>query len=123
MVLVVTRTASTGWSPTGAAFFVEDQEGTSLTSTYLYEADSLQRLDVGQRILTTDAEARQFATGHYYFTVDRWLDADKILISFNGHTDHPPVTCFEFRYQVSRKGEVRRISQRTGSPYAPWCQF
>lgn len=123
LLLNIGSTASSGWSPDGSAFFVEDHEGSNLTDAYIYETANANKLDIMDRVLAADPGATRLVEGHRYFNVDRWQDNDNLLIRFVGHTDESPFTCFRIRYLVSRTGEVKRLSQRTGPPDAAWCHY
>jgi hypothetical protein len=63
-------------------------------------------------LLNADPRLQPFATGHVYVAAKKWLDARTLLVSYFGHTDEPPVRCFEFRYSVDRAGHVTKLSRR-----------
>jgi hypothetical protein len=123
LILDVSSTASAGWSPEGDAFYVEDHIGSNITEAYIYEAASLNKLDIVDRIFAADPKAKQLASGHAYFNVKRWQDNDNLLVRFTGHTDESPETCFDIRYLVNRSGAVKKLSEHTGTSAEPWCQF
>ena len=112
-LLDVPGTLSARWSPDSRAFTVSYGPSDS-KQAYIYDAGTLERLDVGSRILEADASARRFSGGHAYFVPESWEDAQHVIVRFNGHTDESPVVCFDFRYRVSRAGVVERLSQRSG---------
>jgi hypothetical protein len=109
----ILRDLSAGWSPDGAAFYVNDFQGSDEEDAYLYDAATLQRLDLEARIQAADPASRRFAKGHAYYEVTHWLGNQEVAVRFYGHTDEPPVTDFEFRYRVSRAGVVKQFSQHT----------
>ena len=120
-ILDVARTLSAGWSPDGSFFFVQDDLGSNITEAYLYEAANLKRLDIAQSISAFDPAAKRFAAGHAYFNVRRWLDGQHLLIVLSGHTDSPPVECFDLRYRVGRDCTVAKLSQLVASIDDPAC--
>jgi len=65
-------TLSAAWSPDGAAFYVNDHLASDRESAYIYDAATLKRIDIADRILATDPESPSLATGHVYFQVTRW---------------------------------------------------
>jgi len=112
MLLSVGSTLSAAWSPDGTSFFVEDHWASDRARAYIYDVDTLQRLDLGGRILTVDQSARRFADGHAYFDFERWDDEQQMSVRFHGHTDQPPVVCFDFQYRVNQgSGAVVKLSQ------------
>jgi hypothetical protein len=112
MLLSIGSTLSAVWSPDGTSFSVQDHWASDSARSYIYDADTLQRLDLGRRILTVDQSGERFADGHAYFDFERWEDAQQVIVHFHGHTDQPPVVCFDFQYRVSRSGAVVKLSQR-----------
>jgi hypothetical protein len=102
-------TWNAGWSPDGSAFYVNDHWASDRERSYIYNAATLQRIDVGKRILAQDPDIRRFAAGHAYFQATGWNDSQTIAATFSGHTDEPPVTEFKFRFRVSRTGAVQRL--------------
>jgi len=112
LLISVGSTLSASWSPDGLAFLVQDHWASDRARAFVYDANTLQRLDLGSSILAADPDVKQFANGHAYFDVDRWEDAQHVVVYFHGHTDQFPVACFDFRYRVSRAGTVEKLSQR-----------
>ena len=113
MLLMIPDTLFAAWSPDGSAFYVRDHVASDETFSYIYDTDTLRRLDLAARILAFDPAARRFADGHAYFDVDGWQGAGEVTVHFHGHTDEPPpVSCFDFRYKVSRAGTVAKVSER-----------
>jgi hypothetical protein len=109
----IASTLTAGWSADGAAFYVNDHSGSDEEQAYIYDAATLQRVDLGARILANDARSQSFSKGHAYFEVQRWEGSRAVAVRFFGHTDEPPVTHFDFRYRVSRTGAVQKLSQHT----------
>ena len=122
-LLSVGDTLCATWAADGSAFSVEDHGASDFTRTYIYNVNTLQRLDLAKPILAADPNAKQFAIGHAYFDLKRWENVQEVVIHFHGHTDQSPVTCFDFRYRVSRGGDVEKLSARV-FPLGPknFCQ-
>jgi hypothetical protein len=112
MLLSINGTLSAVWSADGSAFSVQDHCASDSARAYIYDANTLQRLDLADRILAADPGAERFAKGHAYFDLERWDTAQEVIVHFHGHTDQPPVACFDFRYRVSRAGSVEKLSER-----------
>lgn len=87
----------------------------------IYDAATLQRLDIGARIQAEDPQSRPFANGHAYYRVTRWEGNEAMAVSFFGHTDDAPVQCFTFRYRVTKRGAVTKLSQRVAPATATGC--
>ncbi|MGA9070601.1 MAG: hypothetical protein WB424_10130 [Terracidiphilus sp.] len=121
LLLNVNSTAFAGWSPDGSAFYVEDHLGSNITEAYIFETATLKKVDIADRILAADSEAKHLNSGHAYFNSVRWQDNDNLLVRFNGHTDELPITCFDMEYLVSRSGMVKKLSGHTGPADAAWC--
>jgi hypothetical protein len=112
MLLSIPDTLSAAWASDGSAFYVQDHVASDETFSFIYDTDTLRRLDLAASILASDPAARRFADGHAHFDVDGWQGAGQVIVHFYGHTDEPPVSSFDFRYQVSRAGDVVKLSQR-----------
>jgi hypothetical protein len=112
MLLSIGATLSAVWSADGSAFSVQDRWASDSTRTYIYDSKTLQRLDLASRILAVDFGAERFAKGHAYFDLERWETTQQVTVHFHGHTDHAPVSCFDFRYRVDRAGAVEKLSER-----------
>jgi hypothetical protein len=112
LLLSIGGTLSAVWSADGSAFFVEDHWASDSARAYIYDANTLQRLDLADPILAADPGAERFARGHAYFDLERWDTLQLVIVHFHGHTDQPPVACFDFRYRVSRAGSVEKLSER-----------
>jgi hypothetical protein len=106
-------TLSAVWSADGSAFYVNDHWASDRERAYIYNAATLERLDILARILAEDPASRIFANGHAYFAIERWEGARDVAVRFSGHTDEPPATSFDIRYRVSRAGAVKKLSQHT----------
>lgn len=104
-------TLSAVWSSDGSAFYVNDHWASDRERAYIYDAVTLQRLDIGDHILAQDPESRRFANGHTYFAIEGWEGLQAVAVRFSGHTDQPPVLSFDFRYRISRTGAVKRLSR------------
>jgi hypothetical protein len=112
MLLRLGSTLSARWPPDGTAFSLTEHWVSDRARAFIYNADTLGRPDLDDRILGADPEAARFTTGHSYFDVVRWADAQHVFVHFHGHTDEPPVVCFDLRFRVSRAGDVESLSQR-----------
>jgi hypothetical protein len=112
-LLDIPSTLSAGWSPDGTKFYVNDHLGSDEENAYIYDAATLERIDLGARIQAADPASHRFAKGHAYYQVTRWEGSDEVAVKFFGHTDEPPVTDFDFRYRVSRAGSVKKLSQHS----------
>ena len=108
----ISGTLSAAWSADGSAFYVNNHWASDRESAFIYEAGTLQRIDIGASILAADPRTRQFASGHAYYEVDHWARRRYVSARFFGHTDLPPVTMFEFNYAISRTGAVERAGER-----------
>ena len=116
MLMNIARTLSAAWNADGSAFYVQDNENSDDSFSYIYDAKTLKRLDLGERILASDPGARRFTEGHFYFDVDRWEGLGQVIVRLHGHTDQPPpVVCFDLRYRVTLAGAVAKLSQRVFS--------
>jgi hypothetical protein len=120
MLHSVGSTLSAAWSHDGTAFYVDDHLASDSTRSYLYEMPSLRRLDVANQI--TDNEASRLAKGHVYFEVEHWEGNDSVQVHLHGHTDENRVNCFDFRYVVTRLGEVKKISQHLVAATSRGCE-
>jgi len=109
----IPSTLSAAWSADGTAFYVNDHAGSDEELAYIYDAATLQRIDIAARIQAEDPKSRPFTNGHAYFHVERWEGNQEVAVRFFGHTDEPPVTDFVFRYRISRTGVVKKQSQHT----------
>jgi hypothetical protein len=112
-LLDIPGTLSAAWSPDGKAFLVLDHEASDEAVSYIYDAATLQRLDLAQRITASDPSVRRFIHNHTYFDADSWQGNEQVLVRLHGHTDHAPVTCFDLRYRARRDGAVTKLSERT----------
>jgi hypothetical protein len=57
-------TLSAVWCADGSAFYVNDHWASDGERAYIYDAATLDRLDIGARIEAADPESRPFASGH-----------------------------------------------------------
>jgi hypothetical protein len=122
LLLEVSGTARAAWSPDGTAFYLNDRLASDTADSHFYEASTLQRTRISDLILSADHEAARVAKGHVYFEVERWQDSQTVLAHLHGHTDEAPVLCFSFRYQVSRGGRVKKVSQRLSRVTTRGCE-
>jgi len=136
MVFRVTlQTLTLAWSPDSAAFIANDRAVSDVEFAYVYDAKTLDRLDLGSRILAADAEIARFVPGqntapHSYFHAIRWLDARHVEVQLHGHIDGTrdgtsvrPGDCFDLRYSVTRNGAVKKLSRRVSALTARGCPW
>jgi hypothetical protein len=128
---VTVQTMSVLWSPESSAFVANDRAASSEEDAYLYNAQTLNRLDLRKLILAADKHAARIVsdpnTGHAYVDAISWADAGHVEVMLNGRTDAHgtpehilPGRCFALRYRVSRAGTVVALSKRT--PPAVGCE-
>ncbi|MDQ6678947.1 MAG: hypothetical protein M3Z09_16815 [Acidobacteriota bacterium] len=122
MVQDVSSTLWAAWFYDSTGFLVEDHRSSDSTRTYIYPVGTLQPHDVASGILAADPSAERFAEGHAYFSVDGWQGTQDFLIHLYGHTDKPPVECFDLRFHVSRDGAVQKRSERVWPVTKSFCQ-
>ena len=110
-LLDISDGVSAGWSSHGTEFYVQDHSSSSSTESYIYDARSLKRVDLGALIRKSDSSISRFASGHAYFDMERWEGPDTVIVHFYGHTDEPPVVCFDLRYRVKLSGTTTKFEQ------------
>ena len=71
-LLDISDGVSAGWSPDGMKFYLQDHSSSSSTESYIYDARSLKRVDLGALIRKSDSSISRFASGHAYFDMERW---------------------------------------------------
>jgi len=139
-----TGTVSVAWSPDSRAFFVNDHVASNVDRAYVYDAQTLSRLDLAALVVGGDPgaqrftapfvlEAPKFAPGvrvadHSHLVADRWLDADHVDVVLAGHTDSTgtpehirPSQCFRLHYRISKSGEVRKLGQEVADEGTKAC--
>jgi hypothetical protein len=112
---------SAGWSPDGTKFYVQDHSSSSSTESYIYDARSLKRVDLGALIRKSDSSINRFASGHAYFDMERWESPETVIVHFYGHTDEPPVVCFDLRYRIKFSGTTTKLEQHVFPPGSKFC--
>jgi hypothetical protein len=124
------------WSPDSAAFIVDDYTGSNDEAAYVFQARTLERLDLRNLILAADTEAVRFtepdipgapplgppnrkSPASSLAHATRWLDSSHVEVELSGHTGGiqvgrsiEPGDCFSMRYRISTSGTVEKISQR-----------
>ena len=100
-----------------AAFIVNDREMSDVENAHIFDAKTLARLDLSERIsATAGPDAAQFLkqrNDHSYFHAMRWIDAQHVEMQLYGH---------DLRFRVSRDGAVEKQSQRTGVLGSDTCE-
>lgn len=120
-LLDVPGTLSAGWSADSKEFYVNDHWASDREQAYVYNAATLTRIDLAERILKEDPEIRPYAFDHPYFEVTGWDGPQGVFVRFFGHTTGP-VVCFSFRYRVSLTGAVQKLSQHVAPVTANFCE-
>lgn len=128
---ITVPTMTLAWSPDSTKFAVNDRAASNVEEAYLYDAASLNSLDLADRLTKSDARAEKIfkAADHSYVHTLGWLDRDHVEVQLSGHTDgetaggkfHPP-DCFDFRYRVSINGEVQPLSALVARWSDPACK-
>ena len=121
-LLEISDTVSAGWSPDGTKFYVQDHSSSGSTESYIYDARSLKRVDLGALIRKSDSSISRFASGHAYFDMERWESPEIVIVHFYGHTDEPPVVCFDLRYRVKFSGTTTKLEQHVLPPDSKGCR-
>jgi len=121
-LLDISDGVSAGWSPDGTKFYVLDHSSSSSTESYVYDARSLKRVDLGALIRKSDSSISRFASGHEYFDFERWESPETVIVHFYGHTDEPPVVCFDLRYRVNLSGTTKKLQQHVFPPGSKSCR-
>jgi len=147
MVLRATlQTLTLAWSPDSTAFIVNDRTTSDAEVAWVYEARTLDRLDLRSLIVAADAGSVRFfvpgqidgapreeepnakvsTTSHVHAT--RWLDARHVEVQLVGHTagvrvgsSIEPGDCFDLRYRIARDGGVEKLSQRRSAINSKGC--
>ena len=57
--------------------------------------------------------------GHAYFDMEC---PQTVIVHFCGHTDEPPVVCFDLRYGVKLTGTAVKLVQNIYSPDSKFCK-
>ena len=121
-LLDISDGVSAGWSSHGTEFYVQDHSSSSSTESYIYDARSLKRVDLGALIRKSDSSISRFASGHAYFDMERWESPETVILHFYGHTDEPPVVCFDLRYRVKLSGTTTKLEQHVFPPGSKFCR-
>jgi len=114
------------WSPSSAAFFVNNHSASDRTDAAFFLADSLRMISIDDAIFRSDPSTRRYRNEHRYFRALRWLDDHTTLVQLCGHTSEYPAQQFDFRYRVGLDGQAQRISGKvqpvTSADYKLECQ-
>ena len=121
-LLDISDGVAAGWSPDGTKFYVLDHSSSSSTESYIYDARSLKRVDLGALIRKSDSSISRFASGHAYFDIERWESLETVIVHFYGHTDEAPVVCFDLRYRVKLSGTTTKLEQHVFPPGSKSCR-
>ncbi len=102
------------WSPDSSYFSVRDNVSSDTTRSYIYNAQTLERLDLAEGILEAFPGEKQFVEhAHSYVVLEGWSNKHTALASLTGHTDRDKVVCSAFRFRVV-DGKFRRLSEKVG---------
>src|SRR6516162_9677468 len=88
---------------------------------YFRGPSPLKRVDLGALIRKSDSSISRFVSGHAYFDMERWESPQTVIVHFYGHTDTPPVVCFDLRYRVKLSGTTIKLEQRIFPPGSKLC--
>lgn len=127
------QTLTLAWSPDSAAFFVNDRAVSDVENAYIFDAKTLDRLDLTARIAATagpeEVRFLKDRNDHSYFHAMRFLDARHVEVELYGHTVGvrkgnfvQSGDCFNLRYKVSRDGEVQKLSERFAPLTSKECE-
>jgi len=146
MVLRATlQTLTVAWSSDSTAFIANDRATSDVEIAWVYEAKTLDRLDLRSLIVATDPGSARFlvpgqiniapaaeanakvpTTSHVHAI--RWLDALHVEAQLVGHTTGvrvgesiQPGDCFDLRYRIGRDGSVQKLSQRVSEITSKGC--
>jgi hypothetical protein len=119
------QTMTVAWSPSGRNFILNDRAASNAEEAYVYDAASLNRLDLQEIIVASDLNAKRYALGedvsHFYVHALHWSDSHEIVVQLHGHTDGSrkanrfiPGRCFKLRYRISTTGAISRLPTPLG---------
>jgi hypothetical protein len=144
-----TGVVSVGWAPDSHAFYLNNHVASNVDRAYLYDAQTLDQLDLAALVVGADRKARRFTApfvleppkfgsrvrvaDHSHLEAARWLDAGHVDVFLDGHTDATgspegdgppfrPVQCFSLHYRISKSGEVRKLGQQVASAESKACE-
>jgi hypothetical protein len=145
------QTISLAWAPDSRRFIVNDRETSSESDAFLFDTETLQRIDLRQQLLARFPEVAHFLLSgqpaarraqvsherdvmHSYVDARRWIDARHLELQVHGNfagrfrDDNPderlyPAGCFDLRFLLGLDGSVQELSQRTSEPLSkdPAC--
>jgi hypothetical protein len=116
-----------------------------LETAYVYDARTLDRLDLRSRIVAADPGSTRYlvpgqiktsptaapgakipTTSHVHAI--RWLDAMHVEVQLDGHTAGIRIgesieggDCFDLRYRIGRDGAVEKLSRRVSAITSTGC--
>jgi len=106
------RSLKVSWSPDSRSFFVDDDSGSNIAMSYVYDPLTLRVTDLADSLTTRDKGAAQYLrAGHSYLRAKRWINSHELFVSLSGHFDEPPPRGFTVKYRISLDGTVRKISE------------
>jgi hypothetical protein len=139
------QTLTLAWSPDSTAFIANDRATSDVEVAWVYEARTLDRLDLRSLIFTADPGSARFLvpgkinrappeepnakvpTMSYVHAI-RWLDAQHVEVQLVGHTagvrignSIEPGDCFDLRYRIGRDGAVEKLAQRVSAITSKGC--
>jgi hypothetical protein len=107
-----------GWSPDSGSFFLNDEQASDRTSSYVFTPATGQAMNLADLLSRHDPQSvRWLRAGHSYVYARRWLNPKELLVNVAGHFDEPAAKEFEIQYRVNvASGSVARLSAREHAP-------
>ena len=106
------RNLDVSWAPNGQFFFVNDNSASTNARCYVYDATTLNEMNLEKVILTGDSGASVFLNaGHSYLRAKHWINSRALLLILDGHNDGAFPRGFTLRYRLDLNGKVEKISQ------------
>jgi hypothetical protein len=107
------RTVRIGWAPAGNKLFLDNEQASNESFSYVYFLPSAKRLDIGAMIDKAYPRDRRFeADSHHYVNGIRWVSSRELMVKRFGHFDHPVRggNGFTVCYLVRTSGAVKRLN-------------
>ena len=105
------RSLGVSWAPDSRHFFVYDEAGSNEGFSYIYDAATLDKLNLAELVTAHDKAAVPFLkAGHSYMRAKYWIDAHALIAILTGHFDESPSHSFTLKYRIGIDGNIRRLS-------------